>query len=279
VTLETTMRIRPWFFPLAAILLITASCLTAPMGAVVSWTLLLMAARAQSLALHIWVHESVHHPAADASLRWIHEMAMSLLMGQPFEGYRGHHLDHHRHGNSLDDVSSTWKRGAHGPEPMTWWGYSLAWPVQAVRTYRIMRGERRHSLVGLMAYRRMRVQLASIAGFLLVLAVCDVGVLARYLVLIYAGWTLTCVHSYGQHPPVHGRTDWITSQQDFLYNLLMCNNGLHFEHHANPSVPWDRLEVDDEAPSIAQAHLLHAFEGVELVQEVGALGSDARKAA
>lgn len=258
------MRIRPWLFPAAEALFFAASCVTAAFAPVTSWLLLLMAARAQSLALHIWVHEAVHHPAAGQWFRKAHEMVMTLLMGQPFEGYRWHHLNHHQHENSLEDVSSTWKAGPHGPEPRTWWGYSLGWPAQTVRVSRRMREARRHSLVARRAYRWMRAQQAVIGVSMIALGFLAPGILGRYLALIYAGWTFTSLHNYGQHPPIPGRKGWITSQQDALYNFLLCNNGLHYEHHARPSVPWDRLELDDEAPSISQAHLLHAFEDVDL---------------
>lgn len=270
------MRIRPWHFPLAEVALVAASCLTAAFSAPLSWALLLLAARAQSLALHIWTHEAVHHPHSTAWIRKVQEMVMTLLMGQPFEGYRWHHLTHHRHENSLQDVSSTWRLGPRGLEPRTWWGYSLGWPVQTVRVSRLMREARRHSLVGRRAYRRMRVQQAVLAGSMLFLGILGSWILARYVVLVYMGWVFTCLHNYGQHPPIQGRAGWITSQHDALYNFLMCNNGLHFEHHADPSVPWDRLVVDDEAPSIPQAHLLHAFEDVE---PAAAHVPEARKAA
>lgn len=239
-----------WIYPVLEVACLVAAWRSSG-WAMVAW--LAGAALSLCLALHVTYHEWMHqgHPGGVPG-----EFVLSALLGMPFDGYRWHHLNHHKHENSLEDFSTTWRAGAHGPEPQGWLGYSLGWPRQLVRSGADLRARGAAGTLppglGEKVLRQKRfLQLM----FLAMLVVSWRGALA-WMATMYAGWALISVHNYGQHPPVAYGTGIATSYRGAVYNRVFCANGLHHEHHRDPALSWDRLVPLDGAPVVTRPHLL-----------------------
>lgn len=240
-------------FPVLQVGLFGLSCLfvtTYPAWAV---GCVLASAAVLNFSVHICVHEFLHysdrHPLAAGA-----NLLISVTMGQAFNGYRFHHHNHHRHNNGESDFSRTWRMTAQGNVRYGLWRYMLGWPAQTMRA--------RRALVSLLPSpvplqrlrRRVRLETVAILAVLLVLGLCSWKFAAMYVAMVYVGWALVSLHNYGQHPP-HAPAD-IQSYSGRLYNRLFFNNGLHFEHHAEPLKRWHELRADAEASQINEPHLV-----------------------
>ena len=241
---------RLWIYPV-----IEVACFAGAWSAGGWWTLawLAGAALALCLALHVTYHEWAHQGAPGGLPG---ECAITLLIGMPFDGYRWHHLNHHRHANALEDFSTTFRAGASGPEPQAWLPYALGWPRQLARSSAEMRARDRAGTLppGLGAKVRRQKRWVQVA--LLGLAVVSWRAALAWLATMYAGWALVAVHNYGQHPPIAHGSGLSTSYRGALYNRVLCANGLHHEHHRDPALPWERLAPLADAPRVARPHLL-----------------------
>ncbi len=214
------------------------------------------AALALSLTVHLVVHEWLHqgHPFGIAG-----EFLASSLIGMPFDAYRWHHWNHHRHENGLEDYSSTWVGTPEDPRPRSLLAYALLWPAQAQRSRRDFRRlDGAGSLPPGIAARVHR-QKRFLQLLLLGLALASPWAAFLYLALVYLGWALIGVHNYGQHLPVDYHGPRTTSFRARGYNAWLLNNGLHAEHHADPSIPWDRLEPGNQGRDLRWPHPLAAF--------------------
>lgn len=248
-------RVRfPWplaIFPGIEVGLFAAACMTISTSPLLGAGLLALAGVALSFAIHIFFHECLHYSDRYPLGRWFTWPA-STLIGLPFDGYRVHHRNHHRHGNADGDFSSTWRHTAIGRTPCPVLPYVLGWPRQNLAASRAIRsGEHMDQAVIHRIPAQRRILLLCFAVLTLISFTCGV----MYLVLIYLGWAGAALHNYGQHPPV-ADGDTTTCARP-LYNRLLFNNGLHWEHHAHPGRPWHALQVDARSPRIALPHPLH----------------------
>lgn len=210
---------------------------------------------ASALILTFTVHVSVHealHTTDRRPLPRVLDFLLTAVAGVPFDAYRLHHHNHHRFENGLEDFSRTWRPAPDGPVPYGLLRYSLGWPVIALLAGRKLRSQ---PLSGpdLEAFRRIRPQKLLLVALALGLGACSWKWAALYGALVYLGWVFVSVHNYGQHPP-EVRAD-IPSFNSSWYNRLFLNNGLHFEHHAEPGKAWHELRPDPRAARIGQSHL------------------------
>jgi len=222
-----------------------------------SWLpwLVVPAACALSWSVHILFHAGVHRPAGG----WrgaLAGLAATPVMGMPFDGYRLHHRNHHRHDNGPDDVSRTWTPTPAGPRPRHPLAYAFGWPVDLWRSRRWIRAEVAAGAVEPWVRRRIAMQQALLVVLVGGLAWWDPRAAALYLAYVYLGWAAIALHSYGQHPPADGA---VRSLHGRWYNRLTANNGLHAEHHTDPSLPIPALAPDPGARRTRWPHPLAAL--------------------
>jgi fatty acid desaturase len=212
------------------------------------------------LSVHVSLHEAVHQTALARSP--LAGPFFSLVIGLPFQGYRWHHLNHHRWNNTLPDYSTTWRPGPGGPRPWPLWRYVLGWPRQLVRSGLAMRAAYAAGAIPVRVHRATRGEQATLLLALVALLAFAPLAAAGYLLVVYVGWALIALQNYGQHPPREYGRDLPTSYYSALYNRLLFQNGLHAEHHERPHVPWHALVADPQAP-IHAPHLLHPLLGAD----------------
>jgi fatty acid desaturase len=218
------------------------------------WSVL-AAALALSWSVHVYFHVGVHRLGGD----WwgaIGGLLATPVMGLPFDGYRLHHRNHHRHDNGPEDVSRTWTPGADGPRPRQPLLYALGWPLDLWRSRRWVRREAAAGAIEPWVRRRIMAQQVLLLVLIAGLLWWDPRAAGLYLLYVYAGWALIALHNYGQHPPAAGAT---RSLHGRLYNLLTANNGLHAEHHAQPAISITALVPDPAARLTRWPHPLAAL--------------------
>ncbi len=256
--------------PLVEAAAFAAACWTfheAPLAAA-AW--LALAALALNFSVHIAFHECVHHGRSWAMAGL--SAPITLLIGMPFDGYRLHHHNHHRAGNGLDDYSCTWRATASGPRRRHPLAYALGWPIQLAQAMRAIRRDARAGEVAVSTRRLIAAQKLMLVATLVALAAVAPAILAMYLALIYVGWALVSAHNYGQHPPptsaataaaasateasLHTAPQ-ATSYPNRIYNRMLANNGLHWEHHQAPEIPWHALAPAAQAPRARRPHVLN----------------------
>lgn len=246
-------RLLPLAFPVMEVACFAAAVAFGPEQPLAALGMLALTAVMLCFALHITYHEWVHqgHPGGLAG-----ELVISALIGLPLDGYRWHHLNHHRHENALEDYSTTWEPGPQRPVAQVWWRYVLGWPRQLVRSAKDMRERDRAGMLPPGLGARVRRQKRALGALFVTLLVVRWPVALAYLLTTYAGWALVSLHNFGQHPPVSYGDALATSYRGSLYNLVFCQNGLHHEHHRDPALPWDRLVPLEGAPLVERPHLL-----------------------
>lgn len=220
----------------------------------VSLLLLLLAGLFLSYSIHIFFHECVH--TRNCFPVWFN-IAGSIFLGLPFDGYRVHHYNHHTYSNSLEDFSTTWRvKGGHSNKVgFSVLSYALGWPRQLMRAMKAPNPFSEELGDSRVVKGRIPIQKNAIAGFIILLLFIHWQSALLYIALIYIGWTISALHNFGQHPPLSG--DPIGSYSNWLYNRLFFNNGLHSEHHKYPALPWHELEPDSDSYEIGCAHFLY----------------------
>lgn len=206
----------------------------------------LLSAVALNFSLHITYHYHVHHPSPTRWVDALRRMTYSVLMGLPFHFYRTLHINHHIYDNGPGDVTTTWREENGAMVARGALAYTLLWPF---------RGHARHLLKSAKeagyfkdTHRaRMRAESAAIFACVALLAWLDWGYVALYYGVFYVGWSLINLHNYGQHLPRERQLELGNSFYGRLYNLVFVNNGLHYEHHKEPDIPyWDLAELPYE---------------------------------
>jgi fatty acid desaturase len=216
----------------------------------------LLCALMLSLSVHISFHELVHLSAGreGRALTWLLDMA-TLCLGIPFDGYRWHHITHHRFENGPEDFSTTRE---YPGRPLA---YALRWMDQLKRGRdELCRQKDLGTAPAKIPARIARQKRVLLAAHVALLALSWKAWLL-YGGVVYVGWALVALHNYGQHPPLEG-SPGATSFHSAPYNFLFCNNGLHREHHESPLIPWHELRpVAGRAGLIRWPHLIHPLLG------------------
>jgi fatty acid desaturase len=248
----TRLRVLIMVFPLLQTAAFVASC--AAGVSIVGAVFFALAGVLLCFSVHVSIHEAVHQPALARFP--LAGPLLSVVMGLPLQGYRWHHLNHHRWNNALADYSTTWRQTPGGPHPWPLWSYVLGWPRQLVRSGLAMRAAYAAGQIPPHVHRATRREQATLLLALAILAVAAPRMAAAYLVLVYGGWALIALQNYGQHPPRQYGEQTPTSYYAPLYNRLLFRNGLHAEHHRQPHLAWTDIEPLPHPP-IAVPHLLH----------------------
>jgi fatty acid desaturase len=201
--------------------------------------------------VHEWVHQGIPVPTL---LQPLARIGVSLLIGMPFDGYRWHHWNHHQFENGPEDFSTTWTVTPKGLEPQAALRYALTWPRQLVRSSLALRrqvkeGRISSELQGWIGMQKWALGLTFLAAGILV-----PHAFAIYVSVIYGGWMLVALHNHGQHPPIPDATP--TTYRSRWYNMILCGNGLHGEHHQNPRTAWNQLVESPLSRTVHWPHLV-----------------------
>jgi len=219
---------------------------------------LFIAALSLNFGVHITFHEFVHLSGnRDSFFIRMLSYLVSLFCGIPFDGYRWHHYTHHRYNNGLQDYSTTWEVSPQGEmKARNCWAYALGWPSQLLKGRADLIKQLQISAAPRWIQQRIQREKWFLGISYLTIFVFDWRIGLSYLALTYLGWALVTLHNYGQHLPVLKEGAYATSYQKRWYNRLFCNNGIHFEHHAEPGVIWYELEPRSDAPwTVGLPHL------------------------
>lgn len=205
-------------------------------------------------ALGVLMHECVHYRAfRSRKLNMVVAVVLGWLILTSAEGYRDHHLAHHRHLNTPEDpdwVRKLPKREFDYPKTNVGVVRSLLYQLSGIGVVRLFldiqtsarfkRGSRRNRLLRL-------------CGYLAVLALCGatgtldklalywlVPMLTTFPVLFYVR---SVAEHHGNlaydHAYTNSRTTIASAWERFLF--LPHHVGCHLEHHLYPHVPFYRL--------------------------------------
>lgn len=107
----------------------------------------------------------------------------------------------------------------------------------------------------------MRLELVSNSLVFIVLGYFSLKWLIGYFMMVYLGWVLIALHNYGQHLPIIYGTQKANSYLSGFYNWLFVNNGLHEEHHEEPSKSYWELQPNPKTPHsiIPKPHIMEAI--------------------
>ncbi len=249
----------PWppaVLPLIEVVCLGAACSLLATHPIIATGLALMAAVALNFTVHVFFHECIHY-SSEHRLPRVFNWVGSVILGMPLDGYRVHHCNHHQHDNGAEDFSTTWKHAADGSRtPWHRLAYVFGWPRQSLAAGRFLRQGVSQARDAEFAGRIPAQRNAILIG-LVALALGSWTFALLYLAVIYLGWALVALQNYGQHMPSMGGE--ATTFTHPLYNRLLFNNGLHWEHHALPDRSWRELRLDARSPRIQVPHLLQPF--------------------
>lgn len=161
----------------------------------------------------------------------------SMNLGLPQILYKYHHLNHHRHNNSLEDPSSTYLFGKNNLQEH-WIPYSafslLRDGTKKAWAQTLHKKEGHLLLTEILAVIVFWTALAAINWRFLVFA---------YIPLFYCGWFLAHVENYFEHYKAKAPSDRFGNAVSFYpdwYNRIMFNEGFHQEHHISPQDHWTK---------------------------------------
>ena len=250
--------LRLIFFPVCQAAFFVSACAFAGHSWPTSLCLVVLASLAFNFSVHISFHECVHMGESRKIPVWMPYL-MTVFLGLPLDGYRIHHNNHHQHNNGRGDYSSTWAWTVEGRRPYGLWSYVFLWPLMLHKARLDIAERVRKGVISAKVAHRVASQKLALIVMLALLFVTNPIYVGLYFVMVYLGWALVSLHNYGQHPPIseldgHGVT--VAGQ---VYNYLLANNGLHWEHHKAPSLAWHELQNDPRSPKIRSSHLIEPF--------------------
>lgn len=183
-------------------------------------------------------HNFLHTPFfKSGSLNLLFSTLNSMNLGLPQILYKYHHLNHHRHNNSLEDPSSTYTYGKNGKQEH-WIPYSamgLFRDGTQVAFRQTLQKKEGHLLLA--------EALAVVIFWTLLFMMGWKFFVYAYLPLFYAGWFLAHMENYFEHfkaSAPSSRFGNAVSIYHPLYNKLMFNEGYHQEHHISPQEHWTK---------------------------------------
>ncbi len=244
-------------FPVIQGLSFYASVATFGSKPTLSLVLFLISCLALNFTVHVSLHEFVHHYQPKSN-RDLGSLFFSLFAGLPFDGYRLHHYNHHQYNNQIKDYSSTWQMTAHGFKPYNLAFYAFAWLAFLEKARQNIQKDIVAGVLPKFYSERLKFQKIGLFLFYALLAAISKVAFLLYFLHVYLGWVLISLHNYGQHPPVTGVNE-PTTFANSIFNAFFFKNGLHWEHHHNPSVHWSDLELSPNSKRIQVPHLLEPF--------------------
>lgn len=183
-------------------------------------------------------HNFLHTPFFRSSLlNRMFATMNSMNLGLPQILYKYHHLNHHRHNNSLEDPSSTYLFGKNNKQEhwITYCAFSL------------LRDGTQKAWVQTLQKKEGHLLFTEIAGVVvfwtLLLFINWKFFLIAYMPLFYCGWFLAHLENYFEHYKAKSPSDRFGNAVSFYprwYNILMFNEGYHQEHHISPQEHWSK---------------------------------------
>lgn len=220
------------------------------------WALVLWFAAAlfMNFSLHIVVHHYVHFRFKLKWLDRLFELFYTLIIAMPFNFYRMQHFNHHRYNNLIGDFTSTWEQEKEGVVASKYFNYSFLWFINGTIKQNIHQAKSEGDLPR-ERQSRMKMELVFLAIFYGMLFYLNPIFALAYIGLFYLGWCFIASTNFGQHLPlVYSQTVGHSFYNKF-YNWLFFNNGLHYEHHAHPSLDYPDLKAEYKS-EISWPHLL-----------------------
>jgi len=244
-------------FPLLELALFLVSFLLLTTSVLLATVCFVLAVIAFNYTLHITLHECVHFRRRYPR---VINFGFSCLTGLPFSGYRLHHYNHHHCNNSLKDYSTTWMLRDDVKLPRPLLNYCLMWPRQIVRP----RNDASLFAIDTDQFELIKNDIFAekimLALLFVLLACLSLPFFLLYIGLVYLGWSAIALQNYGQHPPkLEDKQECINTFSSRVYNKLLFNNGLHWEHHQSPGQSWYFLAQRIESPRIHLPHLAAPF--------------------
>lgn len=206
----------------------------------------LVAALFLNFSLHITVHHYVHFKVKNQFIDRFVVYTYSIFLGLPYSLYRAQHFNHHRYNNSLDDVTSTWTLKKGKTIPKNFIGYSFFWFVRKpdiLFTNELIADGKLDATIKI----KILLESGLIGATYTMLIWINPFFALYYLALTYVGWTLIAITNYGQHLPLEYGTPKAFTYKNKIYNFFFFNNGLHYEHHENPTLNYPELEFKNKA--------------------------------
>lgn len=249
----TRTRLLIQIFPIIQLALIVTGWYMISVSILLSLIVFLIAALFLNFSLHITVHHFIHFGYRNEFLKMLVELLYTILLGFPTNLYRLQHYNHHRHNNKIGDVTSTWKKSGQQIVAKNRFLYSFFWFVQKPNPYFISEAKEKGDLSKIHQI-KILVEILSILGVYLFFFLYSPLFALHYLGHVYLGWCFIALTNYGQHLPITYDTPIAYTYKSKWYNRLFFNNGLHFEHHFEPSKNYAALELKNEN-LIHQPHL------------------------
>lgn len=183
-------------------------------------------------------HNFLHTPFFKSSfINKVFPILNSMNLGLPQILYKYHHLNHHRHNNSMEDPSSTYLFGKNNLQEhwISYCAFSLLRDGTQKAWKQTLQKKEGHLLAS---------ELAAVFIFFGVLIVISWKFFVyAYLPLFYLGWFLAHMENYFEHYKASNPSDRFGNAVSIyhdLYNKLMFNEGYHQEHHISPQEHWTK---------------------------------------
>lgn len=165
----------------------------------------------------------------------------SIALGLPYTLYRFQHFNHHRHENDRRDENG--RTRDHSSSFLHGKGDAH----ESVVTYCLLGLFRRttveafHDAVRKGELGQLWAELAvTLAGMATIALLSWQAALLFYLPLVYLGWVLALLENYYEHYAADPERRYANSVSYYgrIYNMLLCNEGYHQEHHLRPQAHW-----------------------------------------
>lgn len=183
-------------------------------------------------------HNFLHTPFfKNGKINLVFSTLNSMNLGLPQILYKYHHLNHHRHNNSMEDPSSTYLFGKNNQQEhwISYSAFSLFRDGTQKAWAQTIQKKEGHIL--------MTEILSVVVFWTALLTINWKFFLYAYVPLFYCGWFLAHVENYFEHFKAKSPSDRFGNAVSFYpawYNTLMFNEGYHQEHHISPQDHWTR---------------------------------------
>ncbi len=183
-------------------------------------------------------HNFLHTPFFKSNgLNRTFSLFNSMNMGLPQIIYKYHHLNHHRHNNSLEDPSSTFLFGKDGKQEH-WIKYC------ALSFFRDGNLKSWKMAVDKGDSFNLCCELGMVLAFWTFLLTVSWKFFAFiYVPLYFCQWFLAHLENYFEHymasDPDNKYGNSVSVYHPW-YNVFMFNEGYHQEHHISPQVHWSK---------------------------------------
>ena len=160
-----------------------------------------------------------------------------MNLGLPQILYKYHHLNHHRHNNSMEDPSSTYLFGKSGMQEH-WISYSA---------FSLFRDGTKQAWIQSIQKNEGHILASEIIAVILywsaLISINWKFFLIIYLPMFYLGWFLAHIENYFEHYKATAPSNRFGNAVSFYprwYNIIMFNEGHHQEHHISPQEHWTK---------------------------------------